>query len=195
MFFGRLTFLQTLISRSCRQSAPTAEYIDETEHEMATFRAKKPPRRPPLRARLFSVTSTKSARSGRSARSARSARTARSARSNPRGRGERGDRHGPAGHCLSGSEQAIVHPLHSTQAPSTPIRTHKKPICPPTPKPKRRRFARSSKIPARPSPLKLPPGPEKDSLDGQASELLQRITHQRRRLAADLEDCVKPFPR
>lgn len=188
MFLDQLTFLQPLIKRGRRQPVPTTRPSDDAEHEMSTLGTKAAPR-PPLRARLFSITSSRSARSNRSGRSVRSAR------SNLRFPGEVEEKQSLLNRRRSGPKRHPSQRSRSIKPPPLPVRSSKRDTGPPAPKFKRRGYGRSPKIPPRPTTLQLSRGPEKDALDAQAAELHRKITSQRRRLAADLTSDIKPFPR
>lgn len=188
MFLDRFAFLQPLMARGRRQPTPTtSHYVDDTEHEMSTLGAK-PASRPPLRARLFSVASSMSTRSGRSVR------PGKSTRSNPRIYRGREERQSLLSSRRSGHKQHSALPPQSLK-PAAAITMSDKASRSPPAKFKRRGFGRSPKIPPQPMTLQLSCGPERDELDAQAAELRRRIMTQRRRLAADLDDGVKPFPR
>lgn len=190
MFLDRFAFLHPLMARARRQPAPPTKYVDDNEHEMSTLGAKPAPR-PPLRARLFSAASSMSARS---ARSAKSAKSARSGRSNRRGQGEREEKQSLLGRRRSGGKCRTSQPPATLKPAPTAIPISKK-ASGQLAKLKRRRIGRSPKIPPQPTTLQLSRGPERESLDAQAAALHRKIATQRRRLAADLEDCGKPFPR
>ncbi|EKC99277.1 hypothetical protein A1Q2_06477 [Trichosporon asahii var. asahii CBS 8904] len=194
MFLDRFTFLHPLMVRSRRRPAPTTSgYVEDTEHEMSTLGAKRAPR-PPLRSRLFSAASSMSARSARSARSAGSARSTEASPSIARTYGDYKKRGSfLSRHRLSEKRRSSQH-LRSLKRAAT-ITTEDKVSRTPPAKFKRRQVGRLPKIPPQPTTVQLSRGSERDELDAQAADLRRRIATQRRRLAADLADDLKPFPR